>query len=215
MKSTAWLRGTRSVLVSLVALAVMAVGCTKDAQSQEVATSTASSAPSAKAAPATPDELPATAVAIEKDKLPALPGAGKAAVEPAKPAGASDPTPEPAEKTLGDSSYTLTVDAPAALAKGGSGTVRVKVLPKKGWKMNKEFPTKLKVAAPEGVTVSKAKQTVKDAERFEDKGATFAVQFTADSAGKKSFTADFKFAVCTDATCDPKRQKLAWVVDVN
>ena len=228
MKSTAWLRGNPvrgllfTILTALAITTIGLIGCTKDAQSKEVGTS-ASATPASEAAPT---ELPATAVAIEGETLPALPGddkaagdtagAGKVAVQPTEPAGTTDPAPaEPAQKTLGDSSYTLTVDAPASMARGNSGTVRVKVLPKKGWKMNKEFPTKLKVEAPEGVTVTKPKQTVKDAERFEDAGATFAVEFKVDSSGKKSFTADFKFAVCTESTCDPKRQKLAWVVDAN
>lgn len=113
-----------------------------------------------------------------------------------------------------DTSYSVNVDAPTSLAQGSEGVVRVNVTPGTGWKMNKEFPTKLQVTAPAGVTVVKDQQSVDDAEKFGDKGATFAVTFKADSPGQKAFEADFKFAVCTDATCDPKRQKLAWVVDV-
>lgn len=113
-----------------------------------------------------------------------------------------------------DKSYTITLDTPQSVAQGSEGVVKVNVVPNTGWKMNKDFPTRLQVVAPEGVTLVKDKQGIGDAEKFEDKGAVFAVKFKADSAGAKSFQADFKFAVCTDATCDPKKQTLAWVVDV-
>lgn len=121
----------------------------------------------------------------------------------------------PMGKTVGgDESYTLTIDAPDRLASGAEGTVRVSVVPKKGWKMSQEFPTKLDVQAPAGVTVTKAEQRVADAERFEDGGATWAIKVKASDAGTKSFQAKFKFAVCTETTCDPKKQELAWAIDV-
>lgn len=115
---------------------------------------------------------------------------------------------------LGDASYGIKLDVPDGVAKGSEAVVRVVVTPKTGWKMNKEFPTKLQITAPAGVALAKGAQGIADAERFEDKGATFAVKFQADSPGQKSFQASFKFAVCTDATCDPKKQELAWVVNV-
>jgi hypothetical protein len=122
--------------------------------------------------------------------------------------------PQAGGKGADDSSYALKVDAPSKLASGAAGTVRVSVLPKEGWKMNHEFPTKLKITAPAGVTVARAEQSIGDAERFEDAGATFAIEFTAQSAGEKAFQGKFRFAVCTDATCVPKSRELAWVVDV-
>jgi hypothetical protein len=113
-----------------------------------------------------------------------------------------------------DTSYSIKLDTPKTVAQGSEGVVKVNVIPGTGWKMNKEFPTKLQVKAPAGVTVVKDQQSLEDAEKFADKGATFAITFKADSPGQKAFEADFKFAVCTDATCDPKKQTLAWVVDV-
>ncbi|WP_428268279.1 hypothetical protein [Haliangium sp.] len=202
MKSTIWrsVRGPRTGLVALVFSATLALAwmaCTKDAESQ---TAPPSPNPTASA--------PAPGAAAK-----AVP-TGEAEAE-AVPTGEAPAEAIPAGKTVGgDDSYTLTLDAPDKVAAGSDATVRISVIPKKGWKMNKEFPTKLQVTAPAGVTVSKAEQRVADAERFDAGGAVFAVSFKADQAGAQSFQAKFKFAVCTDATCDPKKQELAWVVTV-
>ena len=176
-------------LLGAAALALAATACTKDAGSQSPTTST-ETAPPAQAA------------------------AGAAVVAPAKPAQAAAAEPQAAGEGEEDSTYTLKVDAPPKLASGAEGTVRVSVVPSEGWKMNHEFPTKLEIEAPAGVAVAKASQSVADAERFEDAGATFAVKFTAEEAGEKAFQGKFRFAVCTDATCVPKRRELAWVVEV-
>lgn len=136
------------------------------------------------------------------------------AVQPvAQSTGHEAPAPADA-KSVGDKSYTLTVNAPDSVSKGTPGIVSVKVTPKSGWKMNKDFPTKLKVIPPAGVTLAKGTQKVKDAKTFNDAGAEFAFEFKADSAGDKAFKGEFKFAVCTETTCDPKKQVVAWKTSV-
>ncbi|GAB4523955.1 MAG: hypothetical protein Tsb0020_42230 [Haliangiales bacterium] len=198
MKSTQTrpLRGKLGpALFSVLALSLVWAACTKDATSEALPAAPAvDQAGAAKAAPA-PAPTPAPTQVTPADSAGDVVATGKT--------------------VGGDDSYTVTVDAPDSVAAGGEGTVRVSVVPKKGWKMNHEFPTKLAVTAPAGVTVTnKAEQRVADAERFDDSGAVFAVKFKASEAGSKSFAAKFKFAVCTDATCDPKKEQLAWVVDV-
>lgn len=183
-------------------LALTWSACTKDAESRSTTEATHAAAKAAEPGPG--EGEPGARAAGE----PGAEQAGAAAV-------VGTPEAVPQGKTVGgDASYSLTLDAPDRLASGAEGTVRVSVVPKQGWKMNKEFPTKLEVQAPAGVQVVKAEQRVADAERFDDGGATFAIKFKAGEAGAKSFQAKFKFAVCTDATCDPKKQDLAWVVNV-
>ena len=112
-------------------------------------------------------------------------------------------------------SYQITLAVPGKVGKGAQGTVTLEVVPKKGWKLNKEFPTKLTVNEPAGVKVVKKEQTVADAVSFAEKsGARWSVDFQADSAGDKAFTGLFKFAVCTDVSCDPKKEQLAFNVAV-
>jgi hypothetical protein len=110
--------------------------------------------------------------------------------------------------------YTLTIDVPDGVKSGAKGVVNVTLVPRNGRKINQEFPTKLTVDAPAGVKVDKPKQKKGDATYFSEKKASFKVAFTSTAAGEKAFSGKFKFAVCTDATCDPKTEKLAFRVAV-
>jgi hypothetical protein len=113
-----------------------------------------------------------------------------------------------------DEDFDLSINAPAAKAKA-KGVAKIKIEPKGKVHMNLEYPTKLTIAAPSGVTVEKGKQTSKDAIKFDKNSAEFEVAFTADSPGQKSFTGELKFAVCEEQTsCHPHSEKLSFKVDV-
>jgi len=113
-----------------------------------------------------------------------------------------------------DPTFEVKVGAPAG-AVGKDGAVKVVVTPKSGWKLNLEFPTKLTVDPPADVSVAKKTQKKDDAVEFsEKKGATWSVAYKPSSAGSKQFSGDLRFAVCTEATCDPKRATVAFTVDV-
>jgi hypothetical protein len=141
-----------------------------------------------------------------------------AKVEPTTPteAGATAPDakagPAAVQKFSGQG-YELELETPTTAAAGAKAVAKLVLKPTTGYHLNKEFPTNLKVKPPAGVKVDKAEQGIADAAKFEEKVATFEVAFTSD-AGAKEFAATFKFAVCTESTCDPKREKLAWKVDV-
>jgi len=111
-----------------------------------------------------------------------------------------------------DASFSVKVDAPAA-KKAAPGKVHVHIAPGSGFHMNKDYPTSVTVVAPAGVTVEKAKLTAGDIKLVEA-GADFDVSFTAADAGKKTFEGELKFAVCSATSCDPKKEKLSFVVEV-
>ncbi len=110
--------------------------------------------------------------------------------------------------------FVVVVTPPESAATGAAAAARVTLSPTAGYHLNKEFPTLLKVTPPAGVSCDKAEQKVADAQKFEEQGAEFAVACTSTEAGEKQFMATFKFAVCTETTCDPKTEKLAWNVAV-
>ncbi|MFV8755778.1 hypothetical protein ACNOYE_34945 [Nannocystaceae bacterium ST9] len=109
--------------------------------------------------------------------------------------------------------YDLQIDPPAATV-GAEGKVSIKIVPRGVWHMNLDYPTSLSVEPPAGVTVGKPKQKKEDAIKIEEQVAEFAVAFTASEAGDKTFTGEFKFAVCEEDTCVPKTEKLQFVVAV-
>src|SRR5688572_10369363 len=106
---------------------------------------------------------------------------------------------------IAGSNYKVNVSAPAAKVSTRS-IATIKVEPTDGFKMNLEYPTKVTLTAPEGVTLEKAKITVKDKDalRIDKASAQFDVAYTADKPGKKTITGEVKFAVCTDDECVPK-----------
>jgi len=144
------------------------------------------------------------------------PGAGDA--DPAKQLVKADATAQvetAAGTTIADTdTFVVSLDAPAGKV-GAESAFTISVVAKTGWKLNAEFPTKLKIEPPSGVKVPKATQKKADAVEFsEKKGASWKVPYTAASAGAKQFTGELRFAVCTDATCDPKKADLSFSVDV-
>lgn len=157
------------------------------------------------AAPAEGTGRTATEAAGEKPRKPivAIGSDGKTKVLPMS------------AKVVADTAeYTIKLSAPAKTSSGADASATLEVIPKAGWKLNKDFPTKLTVTAPADVKLEKGEQTVPDAVTFGDKAGKWAFDFKASAAGDKSFACKMKFAVCTDTTCDPKKEDLAWNVSV-
>ena len=111
---------------------------------------------------------------------------------------------------LADGSFKVQIDV-FATAKSHSGVAKVHITPGAGFHMNKEFPASLSVTPPAGVTVAQAK--VKPT-KVEESELDFEVAYTPTQAGKKTFTGEIKFAVCSASSCDPKKQSLNFTVDV-
>jgi len=112
------------------------------------------------------------------------------------------------------SNYKMDVKPPPAAKKGEKAAAQVHIEGTGEFHVNLEYPVKLTVEAPSGVTLDKAKQTHRDAVKFEKSGADFAIGFVSTDAGKKSFKGEFKFAVCTDNNCSPTTEKIEFDVDV-
>jgi hypothetical protein len=109
--------------------------------------------------------------------------------------------------------YDVTVSRPSAKVKERA-VAKVSVAPKGAFHVNLEYPVKLSIVAPDGVKLEKEKQTKDDAKRFVKEGLDFEVAFVSDAPGKKSFTGEVRFAVCTDTDCKPSSEKVTFDVDV-
>jgi hypothetical protein len=115
---------------------------------------------------------------------------------------------------LADPSYALKIDAPPGKA-AQKGLVKILIQPGSGYHVNKDYPASLTLTTiPAGVTVDKTKQTAKDATKLTEQEAEFDVSYTAATAGKQTVAGELKFAVCSANSCDPKKEKLTFVVDV-
>lgn len=160
------------------------------------------------AEPAAPSEVP---VGGEGDEVTALdPDEAEFGAPPADVDRPDEPTPE-----IEGESYRVRVEAPSELDAGERAEASIHVEPTEEWRMNHDFPMALEVDAPDGVHVVKERQELEDAVHYTDDRGEWSVTFTAEERFDEKFFADFQFAVCTDAICIPKREKLAWDVDVD
>lgn len=179
----------RSILLLSLATTLMLPACAGDAAKGEASGKTDKAAEPAAESAKTDDAVPGKPV--EGDQKVAVVDGGET-----------------------DKPYDLSID-PAAATVGAEGKVSVKIVPRGIWHLNLEFPTSLSVEAPAGVTLGKAKQKKDDAVSFTEQSAEFAVSFTASEAGDKTFTGEFKFAVCEgEEACMQKTEKLEFVVAV-
>jgi hypothetical protein len=113
----------------------------------------------------------------------------------------------------GDDRYALQIETPEAKA-GQPAQVTVKVVPKSPWHMNLDFPTSLKVTAPDGVAMVNADLKKGDAAKLDESACQFDVKFTPAAAGESTFTGKFKFAVCQDDACSPVTEEVEFKVAV-
>jgi hypothetical protein len=106
-----------------------------------------------------------------------------------------------------DPSYNLKIDAPPA-KKAQKGVAHIHITPGAGFHVNKDYPAAVKLSPPAGVTVDPTKKTI------DEQALDFEVAYTSTDSGQKIFTGDLKFAVCSASSCDPKKEKLNFTVDV-
>jgi len=109
--------------------------------------------------------------------------------------------------------YSLQID-PEEAKVGQESKVSIRVIPQGEWHMNLEYPTKLEITPPAGTTVAKPKLAKADAIKLDEQSCEFAISFTPSEAGDKTFTGEFKFAVCQEEACVPKTEKLEFQVAV-
>lgn len=148
----------------------------------------------------------------------ALVAACKSAESKGAPSGSPPPPPSGGGTQVApggdgtDSSFNLQVSSPAPGKAGAEAVAHVTVTPGAGYHVNQDFPTKLVVTPPDGVKVAKAELHKEDAASFTESKIVFDVKLTADKAGSFKVPATFKFAVCTESSCDPKKKEIAFDV---
>ncbi|MRG95269.1 hypothetical protein [Polyangium spumosum] len=97
--------------------------------------------------------------------------------------------------------YDLKI-SPATGKSGEKSSATITVKAKGAYHVNLEYPHKLILTAPEGVSVEKAKLVASDAKVSKEE-LSFTVVATSSAPGKKVIEAQLKGAVCTESTCEP------------
>ena len=139
----------------------------------------------------------------EKVTVPGEPPTMGKAVEPgggsATPASADDPL------KLKPDEGTLAIDSPADAKAGAEAVAHLVLTPGTGFHVNTEFPIKLTLESPAGVTLAKAEfvagghdKSKGDADALDEQKLDFAIKLTAAEAGNYTINGKLKFAVCDD-----------------
>jgi hypothetical protein len=174
----------RMFRVALIALVFAGASCSKSAGNQEK-----------------PAQAPPAPVA---DK------AAPTADPPAPPAGGACASDDP-RFHIKPEEGTLTIGA-AEGAAGAEASASIKVTPGTGYHVSTEFPMKLTLEAPAGVTLAKTQLAKGDADQFTEQGLSLTVKATADKPGSYEIHGCFKVGVCDKDSCHPKKQPITITV---
>lgn len=137
------------------------------------------------------------------------------AAKPGPPPSAAPATTAAASQAAAPASQPYTVRiVPGEATAGKPATSVIEVRPAEGFHVNLEFPARLRVTPPAGVTVARPDLSKADAELTADV-LRFSVGFSAATAGKVTLAGLGDFSVCNDSTCKLIRdEKLSWDVQV-
>jgi hypothetical protein len=155
--------------------------------------------------PATKQEAP-TNGSVGPEKI-AVPGSNQQV-------SATPPAPDNPQFHLKDEEGTLTVDKVDAKV-GSEAVASIKVQPATGYHVSQDYPIELKLDAPDGIKVAKTPLTAGgrdkskgDAQTLTEQLLEFAVKATADKPGTYEIKGMFKFGVCDQDSCHPKKQPI-------
>jgi hypothetical protein len=113
----------------------------------------------------------------------------------------------------------LAIEAPADAKAGSEAIAKVIVTPGKGYHVNTDYPVKLTLTSPAGVTLAKAEYLAGgsakgkgDADVLDENQLAIAVKLTAAQSGSYTINGNFKFAVCDKDQCLAKKETIAIAV---
>jgi len=158
---------------------------------------------------------------------PASGGADVIAVPQAGTGPSMGKAPEAAKPPAGDDDRfklkpeegKLAIDPPADAKAGAESVATIRVTPGAGYHVNTEYPVKLTLTAPTGVTLAKAEYVAGghtkgkgDADALDDNQLALSVKLTPAATGSYTINGNFKFAVCDKDQCLAKKETIAIVV---
>ena len=103
--------------------------------------------------------------------------------------------------------YIISVNQAACKA-GAECTLTVKLQAQGAFHLNKEYPHKVVPNSAAGITWTKEAfgRPSGDFAETNEKTGVITLKYKAEKAGKTEVTGVFKFAVCSDATCNPSKE---------
>lgn len=124
---------------------------------------------------------------------------------------AAAPHPAAADReTVRADGYEVVVETSGPASAGHPVALDVTIEPRDGYKLNLEFPLRVELALPEGVTAGRTRLGRDDARRLDERGAALTTTLTSSVDGEATVLVELRFAVCSDRTCEPKRDQVTF-----
>ena len=111
--------------------------------------------------------------------------------------------------------HTVSTTPPGVVKAGQEAVALVQVVPKNGYKINKEYPTRLTVSGPAASSPAKLELRAKQAARLTEAELSFRPASKLTAAGRHPFTGTIKFSVCTDEICTFHEESVKWEAQAN
>ncbi len=141
------------------------------------------------------------------------PGAASKGVTPGERSAPGGAEPVAGQATYREEAFEVSIASPGEAKVGEAAEAIITLQAKAPYKVNEEYPIKLKLGAGAGLTfpapvVGKEKATV------EVEKAVMKVPFTPSAAGEHTLGGTFSFSVCTDERCLIEKRELAVQITV-
>ncbi len=110
--------------------------------------------------------------------------------------------------------YTVEQIGAAFSGADGVGSVRLRVTPSVGFKLNLLYPWQLSVPGTEAVSVEQGQWDRESAETFGEQEAVFVIPVSSSAEGANTLPGHLNFSVCNDSRCDLPQEDVEWEVTV-
>jgi len=117
-------------------------------------------------------------------------------------------------RRIADAYFAIQAVPQPPFAVGGQARADVSLEARNGYHVNQEYPIELRLQAPAGVDLAKARLARADASAFDEARAVFPVVFTPREAGRKEITGELRFSVCDAQNCLLERRPVNFTVEV-
>ncbi|MBM4320762.1 MAG: hypothetical protein FJ125_12610 [Deltaproteobacteria bacterium] len=110
--------------------------------------------------------------------------------------------------------YALEVREPTART-GMKQQAELRLVGRGGYKVNVEYPTRIKLKAPAGIMLETDAVGKADALELTKEVARFPLRYLPARPGSAELQAEVRFSVCNDKQCDLAMETLTWIVKVD
>ncbi|TPV95661.1 MAG: hypothetical protein B7733_08825 [Myxococcales bacterium FL481] len=106
------------------------------------------------------------------------------------------------------SRYDLHIDAPAIAGLGAPVAATVRIEARPGWSLSLDYPVRLELSAPLGLTPSHQVWQRGQATTASEREVEFTASWSPTRSGPHAIAGEVRFGLCHDRACVPVRERI-------